>query len=234
MEAQDLHLWLHCRGDAAADSDSFRRELLSRYVAIAPADLRFSRSNNGKPALAESPRALQFNLSDSGQWAACAVTANAEVGCDLEYCDSQRNVMKLARRFFQPRELADLRACGTDAQRRERFYEYWTLKEARIKSAGGSLGRELEATGFGLDCPPDNTGPGVITAAPPLPAAFEYHCLLQPMPAYRLALCCQTLVEFCPRLSLFELLPDGQVRSRDIAVLAVGNAAPGKGSNHAR
>lgn len=227
LAARDLHLWLYRRAGAATDSDRFRRELLSRYAPVAPKDWRFRLGENGKPALVDPPRALQFNISDSGQWIACAVTAVADIGVDLEYCDPQRDVSKLARRFFQPHEVAALQVC-CEARRRGRFYDYWTLKEARIKSAGGSLGREVEGIGFELNYPPREPAAGTITAAFDVSAAFEYYCLLEPVPAYRLALCCLSPVIFSPRLRLFELLADGAVREFWAPLRAVGNAVAGK------
>jgi 4'-phosphopantetheinyl transferase len=224
----DLHLWLCRRGGMAADSDRFRRELLSRYAPISPADWRFRLGVNGKPALLNPPRALQFNLSDSGEWLACAITATAAIGIDLEYCDPQREVMKLARRFFQAHELAALQACA-ESQRSGRFYDYWTLKEARIKSTGGSLGRELEVTGFGLSFPARGTGPGTISAAPRPATAFEYYCLLEPAPDYRLALCCHGAVGFSPRLRVMELLPAGDARVLSLPLRAVGHTTASKG-----
>jgi len=116
-----------------AGSDQFQREVLSRYANVAPADWRFSRGEHGKPGLLDSPRPLDFNLSHSGDWLACAITAGTAVGLDIEYCDPDRDVLKLARRFFQTHEIAALQACNREEQT-ARFYDYWTLKEARERS----------------------------------------------------------------------------------------------------
>jgi 4'-phosphopantetheinyl transferase len=190
-----------------ANSDQFKREVLSRYAKVAPADWRFSRGEHGKPGLLDSPLPLDFNLSHSGDWLACAVTAGTAVGLDIEYCDPSRDLLKLARRFFQAREIAGLQAC-TAAEQTVRFYDYWTLKEARIKARGQALGPGLESAGFQLDFPVGAegvTGPGEIREDPEDLATRAYYCLLEPAADYRLAICWLPPAAVLPRLRLFEL-----------------------------
>ena len=204
---QDLHLWFGSR-KVVGDSDQFKRAVLSRYAVVAPADWRFVTGANGKPALAESPRPLDFNLSDSGAWLACAVTAGTAVGLDLEYCDSGRDVMKLARRFFCASEIAALEACSQEQDAVARFYDYWTLKEARVKAAGGALGRELEHTGFRLRCPAPRPGASSVACIkedPPCDDTGAHYCLLEPLPGYRLATCWLRPGNVEPHLRLFGL-----------------------------
>ena len=198
----ELLLWLHPLGETAG-SDAFCRQVLSRYAAIAAADWRFSRNANGKPALVGAPVDLQFNLSDSGDWLVCAIAMGTAVGVDLEYCDPGRDVLKLARRCFSPAELADMQACG-NAEQSQRFYDYWTLKEATIKSRGGSLGRELEATRFELEMSPRDAK-AVIRA---VPADRDFYCLLDSLSGYRLAVCRHGAAHLQPRLRLFNLAAD--------------------------
>lgn len=219
-----MHLWL-CRLDTVADTDEFKRSVLSRYTATAPGDLRFSRGELGKPALAHPLAGLEFNVSDSGDWLALAVCGGAAVGIDIEYCDPGRRPMAVARRCFTATELADLEACPGEAQRLQRFYQYWTLKEAHVKARGGSLGRELEATGFGLAYPLAAgavAAPGVIT--PPARAAAAWYCLLQPLAHYCLAVCCHAARDFRPGLALFELDAGGRASQRPVAPVAVSVA----------
>ncbi len=113
------------------------------------ADWQFVLNEHGKPALAGAAHALDFNLSHSGDWLACAVTAGTPVGVDIEYCHPKRTTMKLARRFFRQEEVAALQVCS-EAQQRDRFYDFWTLKEAAVKARGEALVPGLEARGFEL------------------------------------------------------------------------------------
>jgi hypothetical protein len=190
-----------------ANSDQFKRQLLSRYASVAPADWRFSRGEHGKPGLLDPPRPLDFNLSHSGDWLACAITAGTAVGLDIEYCDPGRDVLKLARRFFQTHEIAALQACNREEQT-ARFYDYWTLKEAGVKAGGAALGLELESSGFRLDFPPGVggvTGQGKIRGYPDDLATQAYYCLLDPVVGYRLAICWLPPAAVQPRLRMFEL-----------------------------
>jgi phosphopantetheinyl transferase len=187
---QELHLWLCC-SHAIASSDQFKREVLSHYAPVAPADWSFELGEKGKPRLENAPCPLDFNLSHSGDWLACAVTAGTAVGVDLECCAPRRDVMKLARRFFRAAEIAALQACPLE-QQLELFYDYWTLKEARVKCRGAALGQELEATGFqlgGATAQADESGLMRIAQDPPDNDPGAHYCLLQPLPGYRLATC---------------------------------------------
>jgi len=180
----EVHLWL-CR-PGTAGPESLLRECLSRYVPCPPARWRFTRNPNGKPAVAAAPRPLAFNLSHSNGWLAIAVTAGAPVGVDIEYCDPRRDVLRLARRYFHPGEVAALEQRDA-AGRRALFYDLWTLKEARIKARGGALWRDLSQ----LD--PDPT---------------EACWRLAPVPRYRLAIAVCDTGRRVSRLSVHRV-PDG-------------------------
>lgn len=216
-------------------SDEFQRSVVSRYAAANPGQLRFSRGPQGKPALAAPALQLDFNLSHSGDWLALVVSGGMAVGVDLEYCDARRDVLKLASRFFCAAELADLQACDT-AGRSSRFYDYWTLKEAHIKAVGGSLGRELESTGFTLRYPVAAVGsaaPGRIVPHSPVAAEPAWYCLLQPIDHYRLALCCIAPGDSSPCLRGFELRAGDVVIERPLEPRAVSMLAavtPGQDS----
>lgn len=211
-----------------AGSDQFLRAVLARYVDSPPAQMRFTRGAQGKPALAAPVLPLGFNLSDSGDWLAMVVSDGAAVGIDLEYCDSGRDVLKLARRCFSAAELADLQACSA-AERVSRFYDYWTLKEAHIKAAGGSLGRELETTGFALHYPGasrDGVAIGRIVPLAPMPAGPAWYCLLQPFGDYRLALCGIAARDYGAGLRAFELRGGDVAIDRQPTLRAVSDFSP--------
>lgn len=208
LEAWELHLWF-CRAEAVADSVALVRTVLSRYAAPESGTWRFAKGEHGKPSLVGAPRPLDFNLSDSGDWRVCAVTAGTAVGVDLEHCDPRRDVMKLARRFFDPAEVAALEACGAAGGQRDRFYDYWTLKEARVKAQGGALGPALASLVFELDFPAGAPAgkPGRIAEACPGAPSGAHYCLLDPVPGYRLATCWRGPAGVRPRLRLFHWCP---------------------------
>ncbi len=208
LAAGEVHLWL-CRGPTLEDSDQLKRRLLSRYAAVAPEDWRFAVGEHGKPFLVDPPLPLAFNLSHSREWMACAIGIDAEMGVDLEYCDPGRAVMRLARRYFAAGEVADLEGMDRE-QRRERFYDYWTLKEAWIKARGSTLARELDAAEFAF------TEAGSIELRRPRERLAADFWLLGVAPAYRLALCRQHEGRGKPDLRVFR--SDSGCRSEELAV----------------
>ena len=223
MGQQDLHLWL-CAADAVSGSDEFRRFTLSRYAPLAPRDWYFKTGENDKPYVASDvPRPLDFNLSHSGQWLACAVTAGVPVGVDLEHCDSRRATMKLARRFFHAREVAALQSCP-EGQRADRFYDYWSLKEAGIKARGETLGMGIGRRGFDLSYPATGLG-GSIRVTPPDPVSAASYYLFDMLPDYRLALCWIPASPRLPRLRFFELRDGDGVIELEVSLRAASRSA---------
>ena len=224
LGAQDVHLWLCCRG-SVANSDEFRRQILSRYAGVAPLALEFVLREHGKPALVGAAQTLDFNLSHSGDWLACAVTAGTPVGVDLEFCDPRRVSMKVARRFFRKEEVAVLEACNR-VRRADRFYDFWTLKEAAIKARGEALAPGLASYGFELTFPAgEERENGRIAVTAPDAVDSALYGLLEPLPGYRLALCWLPERQQLPRLGIFELCEGGTVTERVVPLRA--SSSPG-------
>lgn len=206
----DLHLWV-CSRDTVNNSDEFKRTILSRYTGISPESLRFAEGEHGKPALVGTPRDVQFNLSHSGDWLACAVTVGTPVGVDLEFCNPKRVSMKVARRFFREEEFASLE--GFDGlPLTERFYDLWTLKEAAVKARGEALAPGLSAHGFGLDYGDgEPRARGRINVMPAGSADSAHYILLDPLADYRIAVCWLGTPHQPPRLGLYQLQDGGVV-----------------------
>lgn len=208
LEARDLHLWL-CSRDRVDSSDSFKRTVLSRYAGTSPEALQFAEGDHGKPELIGSALPLQFNLSHSGEWLVCAVTAGTPVGVDVEQCRPERASLKVARRFFRAEE-ADLLEDSRGDAVAERFYDFWTLKEAAVKARGGALAPGLAAHGFALEFPGGYavSDGGRIVA---METDTARYVLLDPVVGYRVALCWMGAGQLSPRLGLFELGERGEV-----------------------
>jgi phosphopantetheine--protein transferase-like protein len=184
--------------------------VLAGYTGVKPLDLQFAQSEMGKPYLLGAASTLDFNLSHSGDWLACAVTAGTRVGVDLEFCKAGREVMRLVNRFFRPEEIAALQSLD-GADQRDRFYDFWTLKESAIKARGETLGPGLESRGFELTFRDSgNYEPGRIAVTTPAVEATAQYCLLSPLPAYRLAVCWLPTVYLRPRLQVFRIGESGE------------------------
>jgi 4'-phosphopantetheinyl transferase len=131
-------------------SHALVRLCLSRYAPVPPGAWTFTQNAYGRPEVAGqgSPR-LRFNLSHTDGMAICAVALESEVGADVEDTQRPGETVGIADRFFAPAEVAALRALPVERQR-ERFFEYWTLKEAYIKARGMGLSLPLEQFAFEL------------------------------------------------------------------------------------
>lgn len=125
-------------------SHALTRTVLSRYAEVRPDAWRFRTNGYGRPEISE-PAAppLRFNLSHTDGMAVCAVTLASDVGCDVEDLERAGETVSLAETCFSPAEVKALRALPP-ADQRERFFAYWTLKEAYIKARGMGLSLPLD------------------------------------------------------------------------------------------
>jgi 4'-phosphopantetheinyl transferase len=124
------------------------RQILSGYLETAPAELRLTHGDQGKPALAgDSP--LRFNLSHAGERAALAVAWEREVGIDLELVDPALDVSSLLAVTCSQTEAARITALPADAQP-QAFLTCWTRKEAYLKGIGAGLSRDLRTVEIAL------------------------------------------------------------------------------------
>jgi 4'-phosphopantetheinyl transferase len=120
------------------------RTLLARYVGADPADLRFAIGPHGKPSLAGSPSAPDFNVSHSRDAAVIAISRAGEVGVDIEAIRPMDDGEGIAGRFFAPAEAGRLRAVPPEL-RDQAFFACWTRKEAFVKAIGEGLSHPLDS-----------------------------------------------------------------------------------------
>ncbi len=119
------------------------REILGRYLDKPPESLRFRYGLQGKPFLEHHRRGFQFNLAHSGDLGLLAVTADRQVGVDLEEIRPVITEEEIAQRFFSAEEIVSLRVLPASEQRLA-FFLCWTRKEAFLKALG-------EGIAYGLD-----------------------------------------------------------------------------------
>lgn len=162
------------------------RTVLAACVGSDPRELRFVEGEHGKPALVDDVAGpWRFNLSHADGLIACAVTRDHDVGVDVEAHDRRGTLLDIASRFFAPSELAELHS-HSRATQRERFFTYWTLKEAWLKARG--TGMTLPLRGFAIDLEHDG-GPIGIRFTPEIdddPAHWSF-ASLQPSRRHRLS-----------------------------------------------
>ncbi len=112
------------------------RRVLGERLGIAPANLNFTYSDFGKPALAGS--ALRFNLTHSADFAACAIAEKVDIGIDIERIRPVDDIDSLFQSISSAREQEVFRVLPTGEKIRA-FFETWTVKESCVKATGSGL-----------------------------------------------------------------------------------------------
>lgn len=113
------------------------RQILAKYLALAPGKIRFIENNKGKIYLEDYPQ-LQFNVTHSQDLALYAVNIENEIGIDLEWINPNLAVQPLLERFFSATEQQSVLGLPI-SQQVTAFYQLWTRKEASLKALGLGL-----------------------------------------------------------------------------------------------
>ena len=125
------------------------RRILAGYAGVSPESLVFSYSANGKPSLRDFPH-LNFNISHSGRLMVCGVTAQSDIGVDVEQIRCLTERSDIARRFFSRTEATRLQEFP-ETERDDAFFRCWTRKEAFVKATGDGLSRDLSSFSVSLE-----------------------------------------------------------------------------------
>jgi 4'-phosphopantetheinyl transferase len=156
------------------------RVVLSAYLGTRPAEVAIEAGPGGKPRLV-GRRSPRFNLAHADALGLVAVSADREVGIDVERIRDVGDLRGLAERCFSPAERAALAA--VDAPRRLRaFFAGWTRKEAFLKAVGDGLSRPLDS--FEVTLKPGEPPRLLrVQGVPDAPARYALRALL-PAPGY--------------------------------------------------
>lgn len=176
---QDRHMFLLAH--------ALVRRVLSWYADVDPSDWHFTRGAYGRPEIAalSSPLNLRFNLSHTPGLAACVVTLENACGIDVERLDRRPPMRAIAAKLFAGPEQSDLLAQEGSAAYYERFFTYWTLREAWCKALGTGLAHVDRSVWFELD------GHDVVSMHAPAgeetAAGYWHFTVLKPTAAHGLA-----------------------------------------------
>jgi 4'-phosphopantetheinyl transferase len=113
---------------------------LSLHAPLAPRNWKFAPSEHGKPSVAAHHGDLthwQFNLSDSENVAVCAICQDRAVGVDIELSPVADELLD-SPMILSPHERASLKKLPL-GERRRRFLDHWTIKEAYLKALGSGI-----------------------------------------------------------------------------------------------
>src|SRR5215212_2259952 len=124
-------------------SRAMQRQLLASYVGGHPSEISFGVIAMGKPTLSRpNDIGLTFNTTHSGTLVIIAVTANRDVGVDVEQVRPVERALKVAKRCYSKEEFEMLAALPPDKLDRA-FLSIWVKREGTAKARGDSVWRGL-------------------------------------------------------------------------------------------
>jgi len=136
-------------------STALRRMILSQYLNLEPDKLGICIGELGRPYIDATDSRIDFNVSHSSDYHLLGISENGPIGVDIErlrpICDWQQ----IAARCLTAEELEEFSDSAVQHRkslRDEKFWYYWTAKEAILKAAG-----------IGLRCEPNTLNLKVIT-----------------------------------------------------------------------
>jgi 4'-phosphopantetheinyl transferase len=172
VRASDRDHWVCAHG--------LLRQVLSRYTGLRAPQIAFERAVGGKPRLAGGA-GPHFNLTHADGLALVAVSADREVGVDVERVRPMDGLGDLAARCFTGVERGALAAVAA-SQLAEAFFAGWTRKEAFLKLGGEGLARPLAS--FDVTLTPGQ--PARVLRVEGVPDAARRYTLraVRPAPGY--------------------------------------------------
>jgi 4'-phosphopantetheinyl transferase len=173
----DRNLYIH--------SKAFVRILLSRYAPIDPSLWEFASNQFGKPAISGPSGApeIAFNLTHTTGLISAVFALDSSVGIDAEHHGRRIDALGIGEQFFSADEYSALSTLG-DSDRRQRFFEYWTLKEAYVKAIG--LGMSMDLSTFTFDIKDDGREVSLRSTNVADPGIWAFR-LLKPGPNHTVA-----------------------------------------------
>ncbi len=126
------------------------RTVLSEQAAVPPEQWQFGQTPHGKPVVsgpAVLPAGLDFSVSHTNELIVLALHRQGAVGVDAEHWHGRIPPHEVAAVLLTRAEQQALYSLPTGAQA-QRFFHYWTLKEAHVKALGIGLSFPLTAFSF--------------------------------------------------------------------------------------
>jgi len=132
-------------------SHALVRNVLSKYVEVPPYGWVFSRSDHGRPEVANPGLPpMRFNLSHTKGLAACIVTLSSDCGIDVEKIYARHNPIGVAKRMFSSPEYEHMQQLNGRVQL-EYFFTRWTLREAYVKARGIGISFPTRKLNFNIE-----------------------------------------------------------------------------------
>jgi 4'-phosphopantetheinyl transferase len=204
------------------------RQVLSKYVDIAPADWVFIANPYGRPSIVVTDAAMSglvFNLSHTPGLIVLGVTWNRNLGVDVENVSARRINMAIIRHCFSPTEVSDLSGIHSE-HLQERLFEYWTLKKSYVKARGRGLSIPLDRISFSF--PRESVLRFAVK--PDLGDEANRWCFWQyrPTSRYLLTVCTEHLKHEALKLTFHKLNPPDMDETFDLSLHRTSECAHGR------
>ena len=118
------------------------RTVIADTIQAAHSDIEFALNEYGKPYCSRPKNVIHFNISHSNDFGIIALNCDHKTGIDIQHQRPQKQILKLAKRFFASEEIQLLEQSGEN-QLNDIFYRIWARKEALLKSTGTGLAHGL-------------------------------------------------------------------------------------------
>ena len=167
------------------------RTVLSRYAPVTPQQWTFASNAHGKPAIANREplaQGITFNVSHTQGLIVIGVCRRAALGVDVENLRTRRALLDAADVVFSSEEALAIARLPTALQH-ERFFQYWTLKEAYLKACG--TGMSVPLTQFGFEFLPQDRVRLSLHVSLPQDASRWRFWQFKPSPDHLLSVCAE-------------------------------------------
>ncbi len=159
--AQVALLAVPLEGPAGSLASLAARWAVGRHCRVNPDTVVIQRDGWGRPYVAwPGGLGVDFSLSHSGRWVACALTGLGRVGVDVQAV-AELNPAGI-RSSLSPAE-ENLLWRRPPASRPRLLAALWTLKEAHLKCRGGKPSRSLASAGLGAIGAPEWADRGALS-----------------------------------------------------------------------
>lgn len=127
------------------------RLALSHHYPIRPQDWIFAQGPHGRPFVAapESCCEIQFSISHTEGLVACLTSRTALAAVDVERVTAWDDLPLVAPTILSLEEQSGIDTLAGEAWV-QRFFDYWTLKEAYAKALGVGLGCDFASVSFDI------------------------------------------------------------------------------------
>lgn len=121
----------------------FAKRFIAKRLNVTNREITFKKHSSGKLYLEGNP--LYFNITHSGDFIGFAISKELEIGLDIENpTRDSGSLLDIAERYFTQEETAAL-TNASEEQKKQLFFNIWTLKEAVLKATGDGIVAGLDS-----------------------------------------------------------------------------------------